>query len=76
MTLLEQLDKAMPGWRLEYDNNPMDAALDLGLIEGTDVDYATTYRPLNFRDADTVWERLEQGWQEDATTADDERDDS
>jgi hypothetical protein len=60
MTLLEQLDHAMPGWRLEYDNDPMAAALDLGLIEHEDVEAVTDYRPLNFNDTAAAWQRLEQ----------------
>lgn len=32
MTILEQLDSAHPGWRRQW-SDPLDAAVDLGLID-------------------------------------------
>lgn len=47
-TLLEQLDQASPGWRENISRDPLEAAVELGLIEPEDLD--TECQELNFHD--------------------------
>lgn len=37
MTILERLDAARPGWRRQW-SDPLDAAVELGLIEADDTE--------------------------------------
>ena len=63
--LIAELDRVMPDWRLEYDNKPLDAALDLCLMSHEEVEEATTYKPLNFSEPD-----YEQWYDADAEETD------
>lgn len=56
MNLLQQLDAALPNWRREYDNDPMAAALDLGLIDEEDAD--PEVQELDFSDERANWARV------------------
>lgn len=65
MTLLERLDKALPSWRLDYDNNPLEAAYDLGLLDPDEADAALSgVKPVDLRDEQAAWERLAKAWDE------------
>lgn len=49
MTLTElysRLDAEMPEWRQSYDCDPVEAALDLFIIDALEAEEMTTYRPL------------------------------
>lgn len=60
MTLLEQLDRVLPGWRVDYDGDALRAAIDLGLIEpdSENEDDGSDYGPLDFHDHERAWRQL------------------
>ena len=49
LSLIEQLEKVDPEWRHNVSNNPLEAAVELGLLEPEDLDEAG--QPLDFNDA-------------------------
>jgi hypothetical protein len=56
VNLLQQLDAALPGWRKEYDNDPIAAATDLGLIDPEDSE--PDAQALDFHDERANWARV------------------
>lgn len=52
------LDKAVPGWAVDFDNNPAAAAVELGLF--STIDAEASKRVLNFNDEAANWRRLEE----------------
>ena len=65
MNLLQKLDQVWPSWRKDYDDDPLAAALDLGLIKPEDASAATEYQPLNFHDEAYAWSRVAEQWYEE-----------
>jgi len=57
-SLRERLDKDYPNWYLEFDNDPRQAAIELGLVDAVDVAAADTM--LDFNDESDNWARLEE----------------
>lgn len=61
-TLLTRLNDEYPEWALEYGNDPLVAALELGLVSCLDV--AAAHTVLAFDDEPANWDRVEQWFNE------------
>lgn len=55
MNLLQQLDAAYPGWREEISREPIEAAIELGLLEPDDMEGDEL--ALDFTDERANWQR-------------------
>ncbi len=51
-TLLEQLYAYDPDWRDNIASDPLEAAVEIGLLEPDVLDDDTDYKPLNFHDGE------------------------
>ncbi len=65
--LLTQLNEEYPEWALEYGNDPLVAALELGIVSCLDV--AAAHTVLAFDDEPANWNRVERYFEDYATDA-------
>jgi len=54
MNLIRQLSKVDPQWRINISSDPIEAAIELGIIEPEDVDPEMP-KELNFHSSEVDW---------------------
>ena len=65
MHLLRRLDEVCPDWRRRYGSNPIDAAVELGLIDDDELALDEVGGELDFHDDAANARRLSEGYDSD-----------